>query len=74
MVGLGGGRLFVKHLGLEEASEQTEVHTEDPLRFSGICRAFTMACICFGAKGIANIPPGLLAAEMPPTMSAVRNI
>lgn len=33
--------------------------TEDPLRLSGIYRAFTMACICFGAKGIANIPPSL---------------
>lgn len=52
------GRLFVKHLGGSgKPPEQTDVYTEDPLRLSGICRAFTMACICHGAKGIAIAPP-----------------
>lgn len=46
------------HGGLREASRSDcDVHTEDPVRLSGICRAFTMACICHGAKGIAIASP-----------------
>lgn len=47
------------HGGSVQPPEQTDVDTEDPLRLSGICRAFTMACICLGAKGIAIVlsPP-----------------
>lgn len=50
-VGMGGGRLFVTHHGVSKKRlGQTDVYTEDPLRLSGIYRAFTMACICHGAK------------------------
>lgn len=56
--GPGGGRLFAEqHGGSGKPPEQTDVHTEDPLRLSGICLAFTMACICHGATGIAIVPP-----------------
>lgn len=56
--GSGGGRLFVEHHGASgQPPEQSDVYKEDPLRLSGTCRAFTMACICHGAKGIAIVSP-----------------
>lgn len=36
--------------GSGKPPEQIDVHTEAPLRLSGICRAFTMVCICPGAE------------------------
>lgn len=39
-----------QHRGSWKPPEQIDVHTEDPLRLSGICRAFTMACICRGSE------------------------
>lgn len=36
----GGGPFAEQHRGSEEPPEHTDMHTEDPLRLSGICRAF----------------------------------
>lgn len=36
----------------------------DPLRLSGICRAFTMACICHGAKGNRHRTSPYLASQV----------
>lgn len=56
---MGGGVVLVALRGGSEwLLAEHDLRTErDPPRLSGIRRAFTMACICCGAKGSATTGP-----------------